>query len=203
MDALLAFFIAFFFSFIGTIPPGTINLTIIQLGLEHRISTAWRFALAASLIEYGYAWLAVEFENLITSSPAVTGNFELIAAVVMITLGTISLVSSKRPSALAQRFNESGFRRGIILGLLNPLALPFWVAMTAYIKSQGWITLSTNVELHCYLLGVSVGGLALMMLFAVLAKKVVSYFQGNTLLKKIPGITLLVLGVYAIVQYIF
>lgn len=203
MEVLITFFIAFCFSFIGTIPPGTLNLTIIGLGLEHRLPTAWRFALAAAIIEYPYAWLAVEFETLVTSSPVITENFQIITAVVMIVLGVLSLWSAKKPSALAKRFHESGFRRGILLALLNPLALPFWVAMTAYLKSQQWVDLDTRPELHFYLLGVSLGSLALLMILAYLARKVVSQFQGNTFLKKIPGITLLVLGAYAVMQYFF
>jgi threonine/homoserine/homoserine lactone efflux protein len=202
MEAFLTFFVAFFFSFIGTIPPGTINLSIIQMGLEHRVSAAWRFALAASIIEYFYAWIAVEFEELITSSPAVTENFELIGAVVMLTLGAVSLYTTKRPSPVISRFDHSGIRKGIILGILNPLALPFWVAMTAYIKSQRWISLSTDLELHSYLFGVALGGLALLMIVFYLARKVVSYFRDNTFLKKIPGLTLLILGVYALINYL-
>jgi threonine/homoserine/homoserine lactone efflux protein len=203
MEALLTFFIAFFFSFIGTIPPGTLNLTVIQLGLDQRITTAWRFTFAGAIIEYIYAWIAVEFESLITSSPVVTENFQLITAVVMITLGVATLWSSQKSSPMSDRFHASGFRRGLLLGILNPLALPFWVAMTAYIRSQHWIDLSTNLELHSYLLGVALGGVALMMILAYLAKKVVSHFQHNSWLKKIPGITLLLLGFYAIIQYFF
>jgi threonine/homoserine/homoserine lactone efflux protein len=202
MEAMVAFFIAFVFSFIGTVPPGTLNLSILQLGLDHKISIAWRFALAAAIIEYPYAWLAVEFESLITSSPVITENFQLVAAGVMILLGILSLWSSRRPSALIQKFNDSGFRRGMLLALLNPMALPFWVAMTAYIRSRGWTDLSTNVELHSYLLGVSLGSLCLLIFLAYLARRVVSYFQGNTFLKIIPGCTLLLLGLYTLIDYI-
>ncbi len=203
MEILLTFVIAFFFSFIGTIPPGTINLSIIQLGLDQRMSAAWRFAFAASIIEYFYAWLAVKFEKLILSSPVIEENFQLITAIVMLSLGIASLYSARKPSPLVQKFNESGFRRGIVLGILNPLALPFWVAMTAYIKSQKWLDLSTEFELHSYLMGVALGGLALLMLLAYLANRVVRYFQENKWLRNIPGVTLLLLGVYAIMQYLF
>lgn len=201
MDALITFLVAFFFSFIGTIPPGTLNLTIIQMGLEHRVSAAWKFALAVSVIEYLYAWLAVEFEALITSSPGVTENLELIGGIVMLVLGAVNLNTAKRPSPIVSRFDNSGIRKGIVLGILNPLALPFWLAMTAYIKSQQWVTLSTTVELHSYLLGVALGGLVLLMIVFYMARKVVNYFQDSPLLKKIPGVTLLVLGVYALVKY--
>jgi threonine/homoserine/homoserine lactone efflux protein len=202
MDAIVTFSIAFFFSFIGTIPPGTLNLSIIQMGLEHRVQQAWRFALAGSIIEYFYAWIAVEFESLITSSPAVTENFELITAMVMLVLGALSLVTAKRPSALVKKFHASGFRKGLILGILNPLALPFWVAMTAYLRSQRWVTLATNFDLHAYLLGVALGGFALMLLLFILARKVVTYFEGNTFVNKIPGVTLLILGCYALISYL-
>jgi threonine/homoserine/homoserine lactone efflux protein len=203
MEAPWAFIIAFGFSFVGTVPPGSINLSIIQLGLDHKISTAWRLALAASIIEYPYAWLAIEFETVITSSTNITENFQLVTGIVMIGLGALSLITSNKPSSFATKFNESGFRRGIVLALLNPQALVYWVAITAYVKSQRWTDLSTQAEIHAYLFGVSLGGLALLMIFAYLAKQVVKYFQGNTIFKRIPGFTLLALGIYAIVEYFF
>ena len=121
--ALINFFISFIFSFIGSIPPGTLNLTVIQLGLDNRMATALRFAFAASIVEYPYAWIAVKFEKLITSSPVVTENLHLIAAIVMIVFGTIALwQASKPPSEVQSGFSNSGFRKGLLLGILNPLA---------------------------------------------------------------------------------
>lgn len=199
MKAFSAFYVAFFFSFIGSVPPGTLNLSVLQLGLERKINLAWRFALAAALIEYLYAWLALEFENRLTS--LITENFKLITGVVMIGLGLFSLKSAKKTSKLYQRFSNSGFRRGILLGILNPMALPFWVAVTAYAKSQQWIDLTTTVEKHSYVFGVSIGTLTLLVLLAYLARYLVSQFRENAILKKIPGYVLLALGVYALLGY--
>lgn len=203
MEVIGSFTIAFIFSFIGSIPPGTLNLTIIQLGLEHKINIAWRFALAASLIEYPYAWLAIEFESVIINTPGITENIKVIAAVVMVVLGIFHLWTSTRLNPPRGRFSSSGFRKGLFLGLLNPLALPFWIAMTAYIKSQRWTDLSSDGEIHGYLAGVSLGALTVFMLLAYMARKVVSQFQGTTILKKIPGMVLIGLGLYALVKYSF
>ena len=197
------FCVAFFFSFIGTIPPGTLNLTILQLGIENRIGVAWRFAIAAALIEYPYAWLAVEFEQFITDSPLIADNAQLLTAAVMILLGAFNLLPAAKPSRLAEKFNQSGFRRGIVLALLNPLALPFWVATTAYLISQQWIDLTSPTGLHAYLIGVSTGTLTLFMLLVYLARKISSKFQQSVLLKKFPGVVLLALGFYGLVQYFF
>jgi threonine/homoserine/homoserine lactone efflux protein len=202
MAILITFLLAFFFSFIGSIPPATINLSIVQLGLEKKMNIAWRFALAAAIVEYPYAWLAIKFESLITSSPVVVENFQLITAAVMIILGGLNLLSANTPSNFTKKFNDSGFRRGLILGLLNPLAIPFWIGVTAYLKSQHWITLSNSFELHAYLLGVSLGGFSLLILLAAIAKKIIANFEHNTFLKRIPGYVMLALGVYALVAYL-
>ncbi|HEY9047574.1 MAG TPA: LysE family transporter [Ohtaekwangia sp.] len=202
MALIVTFSLAFFFSFIGSIPPGTINLTIVQMGLENRMNIAWRFAIASALIEYPYAWLAVAFEKWITSAPVILENLQLLTAVVMIALGISGLWSVNKPSPLTQKFNASGFRRGIILGVLNPLAVPYWLGITAYMKSQEWIDLSDGWRLQSYLLGVALGSLAILLVFAYLAKKIADRFQQSTLLKKIPGAMLLILGIYSLVQYL-
>jgi threonine/homoserine/homoserine lactone efflux protein len=195
------FIVAFVFSFLGTIPPGSLNLTMIQLGLDNKMSIAWRFALATSIAEYPYAWIAIKFESLITSSPVITDKFQLLTGIVMISLGAINLWSSTREIRVLKRFNESGFRRGFILGLLNPMAIPFWIAITAYLKSMNLVELSNSQQLHAYLIGVSLGTLLLLILLAYLAQRLVAYFQTNKFLKRLPGLTMVALGVYALVSY--
>jgi threonine/homoserine/homoserine lactone efflux protein len=202
MNVLQTFLIAFVFSFLGSIPPGTLNLTMLRLGLEHKMNIAWRFALAAALVEYPYAWLALLFEDWITSSPAVVNNFRLISAIVMIVLGIVTIRAASKPARDVETVRESGFRKGLLLSILNPLALPFWIGITAYLKSQGWITLSSTAEVHSYLFGISLGALALLILIVYLARKATVAFSSHAKVKFIPGVVLLLLGVYALVQYL-
>lgn len=201
MSLLQTFLIAFTFSFLGSIPPGTLNLTVLRLGLEKKMTIAWRFAVAAALVEYPYAWMALLFEDWITSSPAVIGNFKLISAIVMIVLGILAIRSASKPAEHVAGTHESGFRKGLLLGILNPLALPFWIGITAYLKSQGWINLSGAWEIHSYLLGISLGALVLLMLVAYLARKAASLFSPDGKVKFVPGALLLALGVYALAGY--
>lgn len=196
------FIIGTIISFIGSIPPGTLNLAVLQLGMEHKIKAAIRFALAVSIIEYPYAWIAVVFESWITSSPVIVDNFQLITAIVMLLIGGFSVWSARKPSEFSVKFNESGFRRGLILSILNPMAIPFWIAYTAFLKSQGWIDLSTSWRVHSYVLGTSVGVMILLTLFTFLAKRLSSYVKDNRIVKLVPGLTLLVLGTYAFIKYL-
>lgn len=197
------FIIGFIFSFLGSIPPGTLNVCVLQLGIEKKIAAALRFALAVSIVEYPYTWIAVQFEYWITSSPVVTENFQLITAIVMTVLGVFMLWTARKPSTFSVRFNESGFRRGIILSILNPMAIPFWVGITAYLKAQGWIDLSTTGLLHTYVFGTAVGAMLLLTLFTFMAARLAPYVQHNRFIKIIPGLMLLILGMYAFARYLF
>ena len=204
MISLTNFLYAFIFSFVGSIPPGSINLSVIEMGLEQKIKAAMRFSLAASLMEYPYAWLAVKFEQLITSSPLINENLHLISAIVMTLLGVIGLwPTSQAPSKFRQKYKNSGFRRGLLLGVLNPLAIPYWVGITAYLRSSNWIEVNSPAELHAYLFGVFLGALMLLIVLAQLSNKVMQGFMQFPWIRKIPGTLLLVLGFYAFVQYFF
>ncbi len=199
---LQVFLVGLIFSFLGSIPPGTMNLVVLQLGLENKIKIALRFSLAVAIIEYPYAWIAVAFEDWVTSSPMIVQNFQLITAIVMTVIGIFTIWSAQKPSDFSVKFNESGFRRGLVLSVLNPMAIPFWIGVTAYLKAQGWIDISDSTMLHSYLFGTAVGVLILLILFAFLAKRLANYVSNNKVVKLVPGITLLVLGLYAFIKYL-
>lgn len=201
-DLIWVFLVGLVASFLGSVPPGTLNLSVLQLGLDGKTKTAWRFALAVALIEYPYTWLAIQFEYWITSSPVVVENFQLLTASVMTLIGIGNLWTVRKPVAAAGRFGASGFRRGLVLSVLNPMALPFWIGVTAYLKAQDWISLSTPWLLHSYVLGTSVGVILLLGLFILLAKRLAGYAAQNSWVKLVPGITLLILGLYAFARYL-
>lgn len=198
---LQVFVIGLVASFIGSIPPGTLNILVLQMGLENKLRVAIRFILAVAIIEYPYAWIAVEFEHLITSSPLVQQNFKLLAAVVMLSLGILGLWSVRKPSTLTVKLQESGFRKGLVLSILNPQAIPWWIGMTAYLKAQGWIVLDNPWRLHSYVFGTSIGVLLLLLLLAFMAQKLASIMKHNRVVALLPSIILLLLGLIALVSY--
>jgi threonine/homoserine/homoserine lactone efflux protein len=198
---LQVFIVGFVFSFLGSIPPGTLNVLVLQLGLENKVKIAMRFALAVAIIEYPYAWIAVVFEDLITSSPIITRNFQLTGALVMTAIGLMMVWSARKPSVFSVKFSESGFRRGLILSILNPQAIPFWIAVTAYLKVEGWVQLDTNARIHSYVFGTSVGVMLLLTILAYGGKRISFAFQSSKLVRMLPGVILLVLGVVGLVRF--
>jgi threonine/homoserine/homoserine lactone efflux protein len=195
------FLVGLIFSFMGSIPPGTLNILVLQMGLENKVRIALRFALAVAVVEYPYAWIAVVFQEWLTSSPAITHNFQITGAIVMTVIGLVNLWSVRKPSNFSVKFQASGFRRGLVLSILNPQAIPFWVAVTAYLKIQGWIELSSQSLIHSYVLGTSVGVMMLLTVVTVSAQKISGVFQQSRLIRMMPGLVLVTLGTVGLIRY--
>jgi len=193
---LQVFLVGLLFSFLGSIPPGTINLSVIQLGLQNQLRGALSFALAATAVEFVYASLAVEFQIFITSNTSITENFQIISALAMMALGIINL-SKKRlhePPQLGQ--GHRNFKKGLLISVANPLAVPFWVAVTAYLQNHQFIVLTSPYLFWGYLLGISLGTLVLLLLVTQLAQKFRNLFQNNLLVNKLPGLIFVGMGLY-------
>ena len=193
--------ISFIFSFLGSIPPGSINLSILSLSLEGKKAAAFRFALAAALVEYPYAYIALKFEKIITGNAWINEHFHLLSSSVMIALGILGFLQNRRSSALMEKFRDSGFRKGVIISILNPLAIPFWVGVTAYLKNQGWVVIESESSIHYYVTGVSLGTFALLMLLSQIATGIGTRYKDSSLVKNITSIVFLVLGFYSLIKF--
>lgn len=195
--------IAFVFSFLGSIPPGAINLSVLQLSVEGKFKAALRFAIAAAIVEFPYAFIAVKFQAYLLNSPLIIDNIKLIAASVMLLLGLINIYTSKRPTdQTLRRLKDSGFRKGLIISILNPLAIPFWVGVTAYLDGLGWVSLDNSEEILWFVLGISMGTFFLLLLALLLGKKISRFLNTESwTVRYIPGIVYLFLGFYALAQF--
>lgn len=195
MVIIQTFLIAFFFSYIGSIPPGTINISVIQLTLNGRIKGALYFALAAALVEFFYATFAVGIQFFFVSKLDFTLHFKIIAASAMIVLGLINFFGkSKKAPAQKSGVPMTGFKKGVVISIFNPLAIPFWIAVTAYLESQAWIKIDSQ-SFWAYILGISTGTfLLLATLVFIVSKFKVSI--DNLVVNKVTGLIFMGLGIY-------
>ncbi|HCX21480.1 MAG: hypothetical protein CMB80_06600 [Flammeovirgaceae bacterium] len=203
--SLQVLIVAFVVSYLGSIPPGTINITSMQLSVQGLKRPAFFFALAASLTEFVYAGITVKFQIFLSQRPGFTENFTLITAVAMIVLGVINLFSKtdteKLMSRTAQIKGRNGFKKGVILGLLNPLTIPFWLTVTAYLQANQWISLK-EYHFWIYISGLTVGTFLLLLTVNRLGSKFTNIANNQCLVHKVPGIAFLGLGLYNIYQWV-
>ena len=121
----------------------------------------------------------------------------------MLTLGMINIISHTKTKTgkIQQELKKSGFRKGVLISILNPLAIPFWIGVTAFLNHQQWIHLPHLNGILIYVLGISAGTFALLALLALLAHRLGSLARENRLVNLVPGMIFILLGLYALAQY--
>lgn len=172
---LMVFVVAGLASFLGTLPFGPINLSVVDTTLNRSLRAALRFSMAAALVEIVQSWIAVRFSwtvgRLLTESPAV----KLGAFLLFLSLGVFFFLKKNRDGATANIRHRGDFLKGLIISFLNPQAIPFWIAVLTYLDSYEILHLDTHSPFRlvvAFLLGVSVGKFAALALFGFLSQRI-------------------------------
>lgn len=198
------FIVAFLVSYVGSIPPGTINVSVMQLAILNKRRAAIFLALAASCVEFIYSGVTVQFHLYLNQNEVIADYFRIITSVALIVLG-LSNIFSKSTSATVKVNTEvtgrHGFVKGLILGFLNPMTIPFWLAITTYLENDNLI----NVEgfgFWLYLIGLASGTFFLLLTVNSLGKRFTRIADNHFLVHKVPGFILLGLGIYFLLKLV-
>ncbi len=191
---LQVFLISGLISFFGTIPPATINVTVLQLALKDRAKQALMLAIGAALIDSTYAGLSVKIAAYLEQHVEFSNSFFLIAAFILLLLGIISLSGKIKPEAKAlEKQSQIGLGQGLLLGIFNPLAMPFWLGWISLLQMNGWINVE-GINYWFFILGAFAGEVSLLMIVIKIGEKFTRISENKVLTNIIPGVVLLVLG---------
>lgn len=193
--------IAFIVSYLGSIPPGTINISTMQLAIQKKRRAAFFFIIATTIVEFIYAGLTVRFQIFLSDSEWFTNHFYIITAIPMIILGIINLRASSDSKSLLSKVHatgRNGFKRGVILSVLNPLTMPFWLTVTAYLQTHNLISLKGGL-FWMYLTGISAGTFTLLMSILFAGRKFSKIADNQFLVHKLPGLIFIGLGIYNLI----
>lgn len=203
MAFIEVFLVAFLVSYLGSIPPGTINISVMQLSIQSHRRAALFFGLGASLVELVYAGATVKFQQYLFEHENLTYGFQVVTAIVLIVLGLANLFSRSNSKSFMSHGSirrRTGFKRGVVLGLLNPLTIPFWLAVTGYLVSHNWITVS-GYNFWAYVIGLALGTFILMVTVDLLGSKFQRVADNSFLVHKVPGILFIMMGLYNIYEF--
>jgi threonine/homoserine/homoserine lactone efflux protein len=194
--------VAFAISYVGSIPPGTINISVMQLSILKKHRAAIFFALAATIVEFGYAAITVQFHIFLNNNETISSYFQIITAAALIGLGVFNLFSkstSRSVKIKEELTGRHGFRKGLILGLLNPMSIPFWLAITTYLENDDLISVH-EFGFWAYLIGLSAGTFCLLLTIDAAGKRFTKVSDNAFLVHKVPGFILLGLGIYFLLK---
>jgi threonine/homoserine/homoserine lactone efflux protein len=152
-------------SFAGSLPVGTLNAGVSGLVIGGDRRGAFWFALGAILVEVSIVRVAVALtgsaDRLWPQLSRWTPWLRGLACAVIFSLAFVNLwdASQMRQAAIALPvYRHSSFISGLLLSLLNPLHLPFWLGWTVVFRNRGWINgLAGEYNLFVIAIGVGTG----------------------------------------------
>ncbi len=204
LPIIIHYSLGFITSFLGSIPLGTINATVIRLSLTENMRTMLRFIAGATVAELIYSFVAVHFSGFLLTLPKLDLYIRLVSIPIFLSLGLYYFLSKPRtnqPKTAGTYKNL--FFQGLSLGLLNPLQIPFWLAYGTYLISVGWIS-KGFLPLNIFILGIISGSFTLLYFIA----KFSSAYKDKLKLKdktinQVTGGILIFLALYQVAKILF
>ncbi len=120
------FLIGLGLSYIGSMPPGLINLTVTQLALKRNLPAASWAALGAAWVEGVQAWVAISFSSLFKTHPEWQMGFRLAAMLIFLALAAYLIFSPTEAPKGKEWPRSKSFLVGVGVSTLNLLAFPYW-----------------------------------------------------------------------------
>ncbi|WP_214226035.1 LysE family transporter [Pedobacter sp. B4-66] len=156
----LTLFLGVILNMIGYIPPGNINLTVVQITITRGLRQALYFIMAFSTVEIFFTFGVMRFVQWLSSEIKLDNIIDVIMVFMFGILGVITW-KSRKEMPKADYSKKDSIKYGLILGVVNPMQIPYWLFVGTYLISHEWIDIG-YLSLSVFSVGSGIGaGLAL------------------------------------------
>jgi threonine/homoserine/homoserine lactone efflux protein len=148
--------------FLGVLPPGLLNLTAAKISLKQGSASAHLFALGASVVVIGQAYIGVFFSKLLLANEDLLFIMEQVAAVVFIVLAVFFFIKAwiDKQGEITIKTNAKSplrlFGQGLMLSILNIFPIPFYLAFSSFLGKRGWFIFE-QLPAYLFIGGVVIG----------------------------------------------
>jgi threonine/homoserine/homoserine lactone efflux protein len=178
---LQLFYWGMLISFLGSLPPGIINIVPSQISGKHGTGAAMAYAVGSMLAEVIVVRIALSGMNAIIRSRHFFRILEWITATMLVFFAVFCFIQADPARETSQPLPGTGwppFVTGVVLSAINPLHIPFWI---------GWSTLLMNKEVllpqhrhyNIYAAGIAAGTMAGFTVFIFCGAYLLKAFQSN------------------------
>jgi threonine/homoserine/homoserine lactone efflux protein len=164
----------FIVSFLGSLPPGTTNVLMIQLTATRGYIISTWFASGCMLAEIVCVTVCVLVMDRISQSKRLTRSLEWLSLIVIVWL----IVATFTRGNIVIPQLMSPFVFGFVLMILNPVQLPFWLGWTT-ILAQRKILVPAKHNNVLYATGIALGSLAASALFIAGGHLIAGWISGK------------------------
>ena len=158
-------------SFFGSMAPGTLNMTTLQVSAFDSVQSALWFAFGAVIIEMLYAAFAVTLLHRIKIPMKWKETAEWLFVIGLMSYGGYVLYSqffnATTPTIEKVSFSGSAFLFGMSLSFVNPFQVPFWMFWGTLLKQRNILDQSAT-SILMYTMSAGIGAFSLLAVYAIL-----------------------------------
>jgi threonine/homoserine/homoserine lactone efflux protein len=202
--SLPIFAVTFIISFLGSVHPGPLNLSVIQTTLQKNIKNALCVALGGVIPEIIYGLMAIEGVLFFEKNPIVFQVMQWAVVPILLILGIMNLIkkSKKSDEEAINKFKVNDLignyqllaeiPKGFVLSIFNPQLCPFWIVILINYQNHNFLKINDLTSKTTFVLGASLGAFALNYLYARVAESKKDLIFGYINIQKVDiilGIT--------------
>ncbi|MGY3053495.1 threonine/homoserine/homoserine lactone efflux protein [Pedobacter sp. UYEF25] len=206
----LTFFLGLALNAMGYIPPGNINLAVAQISINKGMRQVWHFILSFSCVEVFFTFGMMRFArwamsdlnpNASVSEVKLGTLVDCFMIILLTVMGVITWVNRKKQVVTkGQAKGSDSIWYGMILGVLNPVQIPFWLFFGNYVILHNWIN-TDYLSLILFSLGSGFGSALALYCYAHFANYIQEKFTlSNLIINKSIAIFLFCLAGYLVVK---
>ncbi|WP_432713932.1 LysE family transporter [Pedobacter sp.] len=198
----LTFVLGIILNALGYIPPGNINLTVVQLTINRGFKQALYFIAAFGFVEVLFTFVMMRFVQWLSLTIELDNIIDVVMIFLFLILGSITWRSRKQLPKDDYSKKDS-IKYGMLLGLLNPMQVPYWLFVGTYLISHEWIDIG-YLSLSIFSVGAGIGAALALYGFALFAGYVKEKFDlSSYIINKSIAILFFSLSAYHICKVIY
>lgn len=165
-------------SFLGSLPFGTLNITAFNIAATQNINDAILFTFAVVFIELLAVYITLKGVNKINFKSKFFYYGLPFAILLLLYLAISNFISASNPQEMKMNLPlfpmiQSPILLGLLLSVLNPLHIPFWMGWNTALTGKG--LLENTKKMHrFYMTGIASGSITAYFIFI---------FSGNFIFK--------------------
>jgi len=181
-------------SFLGSLPLGTMNVTVTQLSVSDGIRAGFLFAVGSMIVEVIIVRIALVTMKWLARQHRVFHLLEYVTTSVILFLAIASFIAAYKMTGFATSLpvkSITPFWTGAFLSVTNPLHIPFWLGWTTVLMNKN-ILKPDPIEYNWYVTGIGLGTMFGFAVFIYAGNSLVTQIQQHqTILNFAIGLVLL------------
>lgn len=195
-----------FISFLGSLPLGTQNVVATSISVHDGAQQATLFSIGAVIIELICVRIALILIKQITKGVKIFIVFKWLTALLLLVLAWTSFMAAVEMKSFGDNLFTAypihPFVSGMLLSILNPLHIPFWLSWTNVLMDRNILT--TAKQFPAYLSGIGAGSLLGFQVFIIGGNFVVQQLSNHQdIINWIIGIVLCITALLEMYKLIY